>query len=46
MIRREGKKWVLRAKKSGKVLGRHPTRGDAERQEQAIKARQAASKGR
>ena len=46
MIRREGKKWVLRAKKSGKVLGRHPTRGDSERQERAIKARQGARKGR
>jgi hypothetical protein len=39
MIRKEGGKYVLRAKSTGKVLGRHATRAAAERQERAIQAR-------
>ena len=39
MIRKEGGKYVLRAKSTGKVLGRHPTRAAAERQERAIQVR-------
>ncbi len=39
MIEREGKKYVLRSRTTGKVLGRHDTRADAERQERAIQIR-------
>lgn len=45
MIRKEGKKFVLRSKSTGKVLGRHDTRAAASRQERAIKARQAKAAG-
>ncbi len=38
MIRKEGKKYVLRSRKTGKVLGRHDEREEAERQERAIQA--------
>jgi hypothetical protein len=38
MIRREGNAWVLRARSTGRVLGRHATRADAVRQEMAIHA--------
>jgi len=35
-IRKEGSKFVLRAKSTGKVLGTHDTKAKAERQERAI----------
>ena len=38
MIKKEGKKYVLRSRKTGKVLGRHDTRAEAERQERAVQA--------
>jgi hypothetical protein len=39
VIRHRGSKWVLYSKGGGKVLGRHATKQDAERQERAIQAR-------
>ena len=45
MIRREGGKVVLRARKTGKVLGRHETMAGAVAQERAIKARMHANPG-
>lgn len=36
MISKRGKKWVLRSKKTGKVLGTHSSREGAIKQEQAI----------
>jgi hypothetical protein len=45
MIRKEGSKWVLRSKSTGKVLGRHPTRAAAVKQEQAIEIHKYASDG-
>jgi len=36
MITKEGEKYVLRSKGAGKVLGVHPSRASAVRQEQAI----------
>lgn len=36
IIRKEGNEWILYSKK-GKVLGRHPTKKKAKKQEQAIK---------
>jgi ATP-dependent DNA ligase len=36
VIKKEGKNWVLRSRKTGKVLGRHPTKAKALRQERAI----------
>ncbi len=43
-IRKEGRSFVLRAKRSGKVLGRHETKAQAREQERAIKASQARRK--
>lgn len=37
-IKKEGDKYVLRAKSSGKVLGKHSSRQSAEAQERAIQA--------
>ncbi len=36
MIKKRGDKYVLVSKKTGKVLGTHPTREAAVKQEQAI----------
>ncbi len=36
MIRKEGSSYVLRSKKTGKVLGKHPTKEAAIKQEVAI----------
>lgn len=44
MIRKEGGKVVLRSVKTGKVLGRHPSKAAALRQERAIKVAQALRK--
>jgi len=41
---RKGNKWLLLSKRTGRVLGRHPSRADAIKQETAInigKARKA-----
>lgn len=43
-IKKEGGKFVLRAKGSGKVLGKHSTKAGAERQERAILAAKAKAK--
>ena len=39
MIKKEGNKFVLRAKGTGRKLGSHSTRAAAQRQERAIQAR-------
>lgn len=44
VIRKRGEGWVLLSKKTGKVLGHHKTRGEAEQQEAAIKASQHADR--
>jgi hypothetical protein len=44
LIRKVGKKIVLYSRKTGKRLGTHDTREQAERQERAIKARQRWAK--
>lgn len=36
MIRKQGRKWVLRSKDTGAVLGRHTSKADAVAQERAI----------
>ena len=45
MISREGNKWVLRSKRSGRVLGRHPSRAAAMKQEKAITIAKARAAG-
>lgn len=35
-IKKEGSQYVLRSKKTGKVLGKHKTKAEAIKQEQAI----------
>ena len=45
MIKKRGKKWVLVSKKSGKVLGTHPTKTAAEKQEAAINISKARAAG-
>lgn len=42
MIVKEGKQWVLRSKDGSKVLGRHPSKEAAEKQEWAIEAAKKA----
>lgn len=44
MIRKEGSKHVLRTKEGSRVLGRHDTRKEAERQERAVQASKARRK--
>ena len=43
-IRKEGGKHVLRSKKTGKALGKHTSRKDAVKQEQAIHIAKAKRK--
>jgi hypothetical protein len=38
VIRHEGRKWVLYSKDRSRVLGRHDTKSDAQRQERAVQA--------
>lgn len=38
MIKKQGGYYVLKSKSTGKVLGRHPTKAAAARQERAIQA--------
>lgn len=46
MIKKRGpKKWVLVSKKTGRVLGTHPSRAKAERQEAAINISKARAAG-
>ena len=45
MIKKRGKKWVLLSKKSGRVLGTHPTKAGADRQEAAVNISKARAAG-
>ncbi len=46
MIEKRGqRKWLLRSKRSGKVLGTHPSKTAAERQEAAINISKARAAG-
>lgn len=45
MIKKRGKKWVLVSKKTGRVLGTHPTKAGAERQEAAVNISKARAAG-
>jgi hypothetical protein len=46
MIEKRGpKKWVLLSKKTGRVLGTHPTKAGAERQERAVNISKARAAG-
>ncbi|MGA2666830.1 MAG: hypothetical protein ABSE91_01910 [Patescibacteria group bacterium] len=45
MIQKRGKKWVLLSKKTGRVLGTHPTKAGAERQEAAVNISKARAAG-
>lgn len=45
MITKEGGKYVLKSKTTGRVLGRHSSRTGAERQEAAINISKARKKG-
>lgn len=45
MITKEGSKWVLRSKRTGRVLGKHPSRAAALRQESAINISKARAHG-
>ncbi|MEK7142711.1 MAG: hypothetical protein AAB785_00705 [Patescibacteria group bacterium] len=44
-VQRRGRKWVLLSKKSGRVLGTHPSKSAAERQERAITISKARAAG-
>jgi len=45
MIRKRGKKWALLSKSSGRVMGTHPTRAAAVRQERAVNLSKARAAG-
>ena len=45
MIQKRGKYWVLISKSTGRVLGKHSSRKDAERQEAAINISKARAAG-
>jgi len=45
MIQKRGKKWVLVSKKTKKVLGTHPSKIAAEKQEAAINISKARAVG-
>lgn len=38
MIRKEGSKWVLRSKKTGKSLGKYATKAAAQKRERQVQA--------
>lgn len=44
-IAKRGKKWVLKSKRSGRTLGRHPSKAAAKRQEAAINISKARAAG-
>lgn len=46
MVKREGKFWVLRSRRGGRVLGRHRSKRQAERQETAIRLSRLRREGR
>jgi len=46
MISKEGNKYILRSKKTGKVLGKHSTRAEAMKQETAINISKAKAAGK
>lgn len=46
MIRKKGDKFQLLTSDGSRVLGTHPTREKAEKQEAAIKASEAARRGK
>lgn len=45
MIKKRGSKWVLISKTTGKVLGTHGTKKEAEKQEAAINISKARAAG-
>lgn len=45
MIGERGRKWVLRSKKTGRILGTHPTKTGAKKQEAAINISKARAAG-
>lgn len=45
MIEKRGKKWVLLSRKTGRVMGTHPTKAGAERQEAAVNLSKARAAG-
>jgi len=45
MIEKRGKKWVLLSRKTGRVMGTHPTKAGAERQEAAVNISKARAAG-
>lgn len=45
MIKKRGSRWVLLSKSSGRVLGTHGTKKDAEKQERAIQLSKARAAG-
>lgn len=45
MIKKRGKKWVLKSKKTGRILGTHPSKAKAESQEAAINISKARAAG-
>ena len=45
MIEKRGKYWVLVSKTTGRVLGKHPSRTDAMKQESAINISKARVAG-
>lgn len=45
MITKEGNQYVLRSKKTGRVLGKHPTRAAAMKQETAINISKEKAEG-
>lgn len=46
MIKKRGpRKWALLSKKTGRVLGTHPTKKEAEQQERAINLSKARAAG-
>lgn len=45
MIQKRGNKWVLLSKRTGRVLGTHPSRAAAMRQERAITISKARARG-
>ena len=46
MISKEGNKYILRSKKTGKVLGKHISRAAAMKQEAAIEISKAKAAGK
>jgi len=45
MIKKRGKKWILLSRKTGRVMGTHPTKAGAESQEAAVNISKARAAG-